>query len=203
METRENKMEFNKENINTILDSLNLDENIDLINIPQIDLYMDQVIQLFESNLSGTKRNKEDKLLTKTMINNYSKDKILLPVKNKKYSRNHVILMILIYNLKQSLSISDIKGLFSNLVSDLQDEKLCNINLPKLYEKFLEIKKEENIKSKDYIEEIIEKVEETIDTGENEEYEKLLLTVFALINGANIQRRLAEKIIDNYFNNHK
>lgn len=202
METRENKMEFNKENVINILNSLNLDENIDLIDIPQIDLYMDQVIQLFESNLSGTKRNKEDKLLTKTMINNYSKDKILLPVKNKKYSRNHVILMILIYNLKQSLSISDIKGLFSNLVSDLQDEKLCNINLPKLYEEFLEIKKEENIKSKDYIEEIVEKVEETINNDKNKGYEELLLTVFALINGANIQRRLAEKIIDNYFNNH-
>lgn len=193
-------MEFNKENVINILNSLNLDENIDLIDIPQIDLYMDQVIQLFESNLSGTKRNKEDKLLTKTMINNYSKDKILLPVKNKKYSRNHVILMILIYNLKQSLSISDIKGLFSNLVSDLQDEKLRNINLPKLYEEFLEIKKEENIKSKDYIEEIIEKVEETINNDKNKGYEELLLTVFALINGANIQRRLAEKIIDNYFN---
>ena len=56
-----------------ILNSLKLGSNIKLEEIPEIDLYMDQVIQLFESKLSEQKRNDDEKILTKTMINNYAK----------------------------------------------------------------------------------------------------------------------------------
>ena len=88
-----------------ILNSLPLESNIKLDEVPEIDLYMDQVIQLFESKLSNQKRNDDEKILTKTMINNYAKGKLLLPIKNKKYSKEHIILMSLIYNLKGALSI--------------------------------------------------------------------------------------------------
>ncbi|EKY27960.1 hypothetical protein HMPREF0216_01071 [Clostridium celatum DSM 1785] len=59
--------------INEILNGLILENNIKLDEIPEIDLYMDQVIQLFESKLSAQKRNEDEKILTKTMINNYAK----------------------------------------------------------------------------------------------------------------------------------
>ena len=65
-------------NILEILNSLQLESNIKLDEIPEIDLYMDQVIQLFESKLSNQKRNEDEKILTKTMINNYAKGKLLL-----------------------------------------------------------------------------------------------------------------------------
>ena len=71
--------------------------------IPNLDLYMDQVITVFEEKLSGNKRREEDKLLTKTMINNYSKAGILQPIKGKKYSKEHILQMLFIYNLKQTL----------------------------------------------------------------------------------------------------
>ena len=74
---------LNDELINTISE-LNLQEDILLSDIPNLDLYMDQVITLFENGLKGSKRSEQDKILTKTMINNYSKDKILIPIKNKK-----------------------------------------------------------------------------------------------------------------------
>ena len=53
-----------------ILNNLQLESNIKLDEIPEIDLYMDQVIQLFESKLSEQKRKEDEKILTKTMINN-------------------------------------------------------------------------------------------------------------------------------------
>lgn len=192
-------MEFNKEELIEILNVLNLEEDIELIDIPQLDLYMDQVIQLFENTLSNSKRNKEDKLLTKTMINNYTKDKLLMPVKNKKYSRNHVILMILIYNLKQSLSISDIKVLFNNIVSNLQQEEKAQIDLASLYNNFLKIKKEQVRNEEEVLSKIINEVEEVGNQGNNKDYESLLLTVLTLVHSANTQRRIAEKIIDKYF----
>lgn len=192
-------MKFNKEELIEILNDLKLEEEIDLLDIPQLDLYMDQVIQLFENNLSHSKRNKEDKLLTKTMINNYTKDKLLMPVKNKKYTRNHVILMILIYNLKQSLSINDIKVLFNNIVSNLQQEENSQIDLIEFYNKFMKVRKEQIISEETFLNQMICKVEEVSSGGDNKDYENILLAVLTLINSANIQRRVAEKIIDKYF----
>ena len=100
-----------------ILNNLSLESNIKLEEVPEIDLYMDQVIQLFESKLSNQKRNDEEKILTKTMINNYAKGKLLLPIKNKKYSKEHIILMSLIYNLKGALSINDIKLCLDEIIN--------------------------------------------------------------------------------------
>ena len=100
-----------------ILNNLSLESNIKLEEVPEIDLYMDQVIQLFESKLSNQKRNDEEKILTKTMINNYAKGKLLFPIKNKKYSKEHIILMSLIYNLKGALSINDIKLCLDEIIN--------------------------------------------------------------------------------------
>ena len=109
--------------INEILNVLILENNIKLDDIPEIDLYMDQVIQLFESKLSAQKRNEDEKILTKTMINNYAKGKLLLPIKNKKYSKEHLILMSLIYNLKGALSINDIKSSLDNIINQCEENE--------------------------------------------------------------------------------
>lgn len=127
----------NKE-INEIIETLKLDEVIEPQGIPNLDLYMDQVITLFEEKLTHTKRNEEDKLLTKTMINNYAKDKLLMPAKKKKYTREHIILMILLYEMKQILTISDIKALFGTIVKE------GHVNAKKLeeiYQIYLTLKK--------------------------------------------------------------
>ncbi|MCC5892510.1 DUF1836 domain-containing protein [Exiguobacterium sp.] len=77
--------------------------------LPTIDLYMDQVIQLFEQHYGKMKRDEDETILTKTMINNYAKGKLFHPVKNKKYTNEHLMLLSLIYEMKGLLSISDIK----------------------------------------------------------------------------------------------
>ena len=120
-------------------ENLNLTDNIELQDIPEIDLYMDQVIQIFESKLSNYKRNEDDKILTKTMINNYVKGKLLMPVKNKKYSKEHIILMSFIYNLKGALSISDIKKLLEEIVVDIENSN--DVNIEETYSKYLDINK--------------------------------------------------------------
>ena len=77
--------------------------------IPNIDLYVDQVTTFIESQLSSMKRNEDEKILTKTMINNYTKNHVLPSPNKKKYSRDHVLMLILIYYLKSFLSIKDIQ----------------------------------------------------------------------------------------------
>lgn len=89
-------------------------QGIDYINpedIPNIDLYMDQVTTFMDEHLSSSKRFENDKILTKTMINNYSKNNLLPPSQKKKYSKEHMILLIFIYYFKNFLSINDIQGI--------------------------------------------------------------------------------------------
>lgn len=72
---------------------------------------MDQVTTFMEENLASTKRHEDDKILTKTMINNYAKNKLLPPPEKKRYSREHLLMLIFIYYFKNILSISDIQTL--------------------------------------------------------------------------------------------
>ena len=58
--------------------------------IPNIDLYMDQVTTFMDSQLASSRRHENDKILTKTMINNYAKNNLLPPPEKKKYSKEHV-----------------------------------------------------------------------------------------------------------------
>ena len=79
--------------------------------VPQLDLYMDQVLTLFDQCLSGSKRTPEDKLLTKTMVNNYVKEGLMTPVKGKKYTRQQIMQLLCVYHLKQTLRLTDVKAL--------------------------------------------------------------------------------------------
>ena len=113
-------------------------------------------------------------------------------------------MMILLYNLKQSLSINDIKILLSRMVKSFEESNEKSTELAKLYEDFLHIKQ---LEVDDFKNEVSKKLElillNTSDFSEDKvdhiEYEKLFLMVITLINGANIQRQLAEKLIDEYF----
>lgn len=78
--------------------------------LPDIDLYMDQVTTFMDNHLAQTKRYPDDKILTKTMINNYSKNNLLPPPKKKKYSKDHVLILTFIYYMKNLLSMDDIQS---------------------------------------------------------------------------------------------
>ena len=102
-----------KDMINSILESVSRIDYIKPEDIPNIDLYMDQVTTFMEEQLVSTKRYEEDKILTKTMINNYAKNKLLPPPEKKRYSREHILMLIIINTIKNILSISDIQSLLT------------------------------------------------------------------------------------------
>ena len=78
----------NEDLINSIIASLGRINTISLDEMPNIDLYMDQVTTFMDEHLSVAKRNADDKLLTKTMINNYTKNDLLPSPKKKKYTKD-------------------------------------------------------------------------------------------------------------------
>ncbi len=101
-------------------------QSIDYINpdeIPNIDLYMDQITTFMDEHLKSSKRFEDDKILTKTMINNYSKNDLLPPSNKKKYSQEHMILLIFIYYFKNFLSISDIQSILEPITKKFFQSK--------------------------------------------------------------------------------
>lgn len=62
-----------KQFLRSILDSLQQIDYVKPEDVPNIDLYMDQVTTFMDSQLAASKRHDDDKILTKTMINNYAK----------------------------------------------------------------------------------------------------------------------------------
>lgn len=87
------------------------DRDIQPEQVPEIDLYMDQVLTLLSEGLRDASRHEDDKLITKTMINNYSKEKLLSPIRGKKYSHQHIMQILCVYQLKQTLALADVKQL--------------------------------------------------------------------------------------------
>jgi len=85
--------------------------------IPNIDLYMDQVTTFMEDQLASTKRHDDDKILTKTMINNYAKNNLLPSPEKKRYSKDHLLMLIFIYYFKNILSITDIQKLLGPITA--------------------------------------------------------------------------------------
>ena len=127
--------------VNSIMESLSRIEYIKPEEIPGIDLYMDQVTTLMDSKLKTTTRYPgEDKVLTKTMINNYTKNELLPPPNKKKYSKDHMYLLILIYYLKGVLSITDIQSVLKPL-NDRFFGGAGEVPFEEIYKEIFEIQK--------------------------------------------------------------
>jgi hypothetical protein len=178
--------------VEELIDELGLKSNLSIEDIPEIDLYMDQVIQLFENKFGGSKRTADEKVLTKTMINNYAKGKLFFPIKNKKYSKEHIILISLIYQLKGALSIGDIKSTLDG-INDRIVQK--NIDLEAFYNSFLQIHNKNVESFHEEIKQHTKEVSEGIGEMADAQLEQILL-IASLSNISNMYRRAAEKLID-------
>lgn len=147
--------------------------------IPNIDLYMDQVTTFMEEQLSNTKRYSDDKILTKTMINNYAKNDLLPPPVKKKYSKDHMIMLIFIYYFKNILSISDIQSLLTPL-SESFFQNADNIAMDKIYK---EIYNYERHKMGDIARDIsrTQRDSETLFSDIEDENERKYLQLFSFV----------------------
>lgn len=181
--------------INELIEALGIDTNIQLEDIPTIDLYMDQVIQLFEKKFSETKRNEDEKVLTKTMINNYAKGKLFFPIKNKKYSRDHLLMISLIYQLKGALSIGDIKASMEPLNHLVTGDE--SFSLEEFYKEYIQLTKINGQLFREEIQVQAEAIEETAGLGHEKttEMEKVLF-ILSFAQMSNLYRRAAEKMVD-------
>ena len=191
-------MDIIKTNIDSYIEDV-LDFNIiEFSDIPNIDLYMDQVTTFMQDNYESIKRFPDDKVLTKTMINNYAKARLFPAPIKKKYTKNHIMLLILIYHLKCLLSINDINKLLKPITADLKVNEHSPI-LESIYNNFVLLQK----KIKDNLSYSLDDALNDQDLVEFKGNVKInikyMVTILYFSIQANANRRIAEKILDNNF----
>ena len=136
-------MKTNEERLQDLFAYLDRQTHVQPEEIPNIDLYMDQVTTFMEEHLKNTRRYEEDKVLTKTMINNYAKNNLLPAPEKKKYSKEHVLTLLFIYYFKNLLSISDIQALL-NPITDSYFGNKDDFNMEDVYNEVFHLEKEES-----------------------------------------------------------
>ncbi|MGI2328722.1 DUF1836 domain-containing protein [Planococcus sp. YIM B11945] len=178
---------------NPLIEELALHNQVQLEDIPKIDLYIDQVIQLFETSFAESKRSEGEKILTKTMINNYAKGKLFYPLHNKKYSRNHIMLISLIYQMKSVLSINDVKKVLEGINKKAEQQEL---NLEPFYTSYLSLQQGNGDA---FAEELSRQEKSAAQKAAGMEhmgeFEQVLL-IASLVHTSNLYKRAAERLVD-------
>ena len=93
--------------------------------LPDLELYMDQVLSLMERYL-GSYPGFDRKGLTASMVNNYVKLGVMPPPVKKRYTRAHLAQLIIICVLKSSLSIDSIGRLLAESSREMDLERFYN-----------------------------------------------------------------------------
>ena len=186
-----------KDLLNSILESLDHLNYIPLDEIPNIDLYMDQVTTFMEKGLSPTKRYEEDKILTKTMINNYAKNNLLPPPLKKKYSREHMIVLIFIYYFKNILSIRDIEQLLQPL-TEKHFHTDAPLQIDQIYQEVCELEKMQIPDLKEELQKIYQKSVESFSDAPDEYREDLKTFSFicSLSFDIYLKKMIVERLLD-------
>ncbi|MDE7263977.1 MAG: DUF1836 domain-containing protein [Anaeroplasmataceae bacterium] len=91
------------------LDELDRFSYKDYMELPDIDLYMDQVVTFLDKQLAIFQTSSLDKQITSSMINNYVKGEVVSAPISKKYNREHLALIQEVCTLKQVLTIAEVK----------------------------------------------------------------------------------------------
>lgn len=165
-------------------------DDADLVSaeIPSIDLYLEQILSLVaDKNRQGNAA--ADRTLTKNMINNYSKDGLITPVKGKKYTKEQIVQMLVVYLLKNTLSIEEIGRVMEAIYAkeDYSGEKLIHA-----YDKAIAIKQSQKNRCPELVEQII--AEEELNTQDGEDYFVALLATASLsVYFRNIARAMLEE----------
>ena len=183
--------------IGSILESISRIDYIKPEDIPNIDLYMDQVTTFMEEQLASSKRCPEDKILTKTMINNYAKNNLLPSPEKKRYSKEHLLLLIFIYYFKNILSINDIQTLLGP-ITEKYFRSDSEMDLTAIYNEVFSMEKEQVELLKKNLLRCYQTSEKTFENAPEEDRKFLKLFSFICLLSFDVytKKMLIEQLVD-------
>ncbi len=167
---------------------------------PEMEIYMDQAETFLNKELGVYKKNEKDKVITKTMIGNYVKHNMMPRPVNKKYSKDHLIMLALIYYLKGTFQMEEIEKIVHPLIENYNSEFDDKIDLAALYEGILGVQAKEQDSLAQSVTNMIE--ESKYHLRETELSDDDMLELFMLIVNlsmkADAQKFLAHKLLQEY-----
>ncbi len=150
------------------------DKDLSDTEIPAIDLYLDQILSLVSDKNAASSPRYRERTLTKTMINNYSKAGLISPIGGKKYSRAHIIEMLLVYTLKNTLSIDEIGRVLTGVREDCG---FTGEDMIDAYHRFLSIKDANRTRAGEAVCHLIE--DDALDAHDDKDFFLLLLDILS------------------------
>lgn len=183
--------------LNSILTSLENFSYVKSAEIPNIDLYMDQVTTFMEKALDNSKRYPEDKILTKTMINNYAKNDLLPPPLKKKYSKEHLMILTFIYYFKNIFSIKDIETLLTP-ITEKYFHSDSDLNVSLIYDEICSFEKDRTQILQDDIKNAYETSKKTFSNtdGKDQEFLQFFSFICLLSLDVYVKKQIVEKLVD-------
>ena len=167
--------------------------------IPSIELYMDQVTTFMDEHLKNNKRHPSDKALTKTMINNYTKNRLLPAPVKKKYSKEHMLLLLFIYYFKNLLTFSDIENIFKPITNlHFSNKEKSGIDLEDIYKEIIRLNKPDVYELQKDIIRKFKKAGKSFEGADKEQREQLILFAFIcdLAVDVYMKKQIIEQISD-------
>ena len=194
-----------KQFLSDILDEFNKIDYVKPEDIPNIDLYMDQVTTFMDSQRATSKRHEDDKILTKTMINNYAKNDLLPPPEKKKYSKEHVLTLIFIYYFKSILSISDIQSILNPITDKYFGKGSSEMSLEDIYKEVFGLEHQETL---NIMKDLAKKFNTSMKTfegmeGENAELLRTFSFICMLSYDVYLKKTIIERIVDQMLHEEK
>ena len=167
---------------------------------PEMEIYMDQAETFLNKELSVYKKSEKDKVITKTMIGNYVKHNMMPRPVNKKYSKDHLIMLSLIYYLKGSFQMEEIEKIVHPLIENYNSEFDDKIDLTALYEGILGIQAKEQESLAQSVTNMIEESKYHLRETElsDDDMQELFMLIVNLSMKADAQKFIAHKLLQEY-----
>ncbi len=177
-----------KQELDAVISDAVNDSELRSAEIPAIDLYVDQIINLVAEKQKGGSERFLDRQLTKTMINNYSKDGVITPVKGKKYTKEQILQILTVYSMKNTLSIGEIKRILTGAYSiDGFDGEALN----EFYDRYMDIKDDNRVYAAKIVDGMIEA--KGIDVENDEDF---LVALGGIVSLSGFFKNIAQAMID-------
>lgn len=172
--------------------------------MPEVELYMDQVVSLLNKELAVYKEKEQD-VFTKSMVSNYVKHKVLPKPENKKYNKEHMVILNMIFQLKSIFQMDEMKVLFKSFVENHESILEEQYDMEGLYDSLLRSQDKEILQMTNQIHEDIEYVKavmEEMGTSDDDAHE-IMGVILILAIQSNAYRLMARKLLNEYFIDNK
>ncbi len=190
-----------EEYIKTILDDYVNKGRILPGEFPDMELYMDQAAAFMNKKLEIYQKNENEPVMTKAMISNYVKHDMLPKPNKKKYSREHLAMLTLIFYLKGVLQVQEIESLMKPLIDNYNAEFAEQYDLLKMYGGIETLYNAQRGDIADEVHQDIDDIKKFLSKYENadDDAAELFMLICLLSMKADAQRYVVQKLMNEYF----